>query len=72
MYNLSDAQTQYQILDRLSFMRFFGLQLNDRVPDEKTIGYFREKLREKGIMERLFDRFSHTDKTVCVDKCGGS
>jgi len=57
LYNLSDAQTQYQILDRLSFMRFLGLQINDTVPDEKTIWYFREKLREKGVIESLFDRF---------------
>ena len=57
LYNLSDAQMQYQILDRLSFMRFLGLQINDTVPDEKTIWYFRERLREKGVIERLFDRF---------------
>ncbi len=25
LYNLSDAQTEYQIKDRLSFMRFLGL-----------------------------------------------
>jgi hypothetical protein len=24
LYNLSDSQTQYQILDRLSFQRFLG------------------------------------------------
>ena len=41
-YNLSDEQMQYQILDRLSFMRFLGLTLSDRVPDEKSkliLGY---------------------------------
>ena len=27
-YNLSDEQMQYQILDRLSFMRFLGLSLS--------------------------------------------
>jgi len=44
LYNLSDAQMQYQIMDRLTFMRFLKLNLNDRVPDEKTIWLFREKL----------------------------
>ncbi len=39
-YNLSDEQMQYQILDRLSFMRFLGLTLSDHRPYEKTIGFF--------------------------------
>jgi hypothetical protein len=29
MYNISDAQAEYQIKDRLSFMRFLGLALCD-------------------------------------------
>jgi transposase, IS5 family len=33
LYTLSDDQTEYQIRDRLSFMRFLGLALEDRVPD---------------------------------------
>lgn len=37
MYNLSDDRTEFQINDRMSFMRFLGLNLNDRVPDRKTI-----------------------------------
>ncbi|MEM8569236.1 MAG: IS5 family transposase [Bacteroidota bacterium] len=52
-YNLSDEQLEYQILDRLSFCRFLELSLNDRVPDEKTIWAFREKLIDK----ELFDLF---------------
>ncbi|WP_414820277.1 transposase [Treponema phagedenis] len=27
LYNISDDQTEYQINDRLSFMRFLGLEL---------------------------------------------
>jgi len=33
LYNLSDDQTEYQIKDRLSFMRFLGLDLWENVPD---------------------------------------
>ena len=44
LYTLSDDQTEYQIRDRLSFMRFLGLALEDRVPDAKTIWRFREQL----------------------------
>jgi IS5 family transposase len=43
LYTLSDDQTEYQIKDRLSFMRFLGLTLSHRVPDAKTI--FFEVLR---------------------------
>lgn len=56
-YNLSDAQTQFQIMDRLSFMRFLGLRLSDRVPDEKTIWLFRERLTDCGAVEALFGVF---------------
>jgi hypothetical protein len=32
---LSDNQAEYQLPDRLSFMRFAGLALHDPVPDAK-------------------------------------
>lgn len=57
-YNLSDFQLEYQILDRLTFCRFLGLSLNDKVPDENTIWNFRDKLISKGIEQELFDKFS--------------
>ena len=41
LYTLSDDQTEYQIRDRLSFMRFVGLALEDRVPDAKSIWLLR-------------------------------
>jgi len=33
LHNLSNDRIEYSIRDRLSFMRFLGLQLEDRVPD---------------------------------------
>lgn len=57
LYNLSDDAIEYQIRDRLSFMRFLGLGLDSRVPDAKTIWLFREKLTRAGLTERLFARF---------------
>jgi transposase, IS5 family len=57
LYTLSDDQTEYQIRDRLSFMRFLDLALEDRVPDAKTIWLFREQLTRAGTVERLFQRF---------------
>ena len=35
--NLSDERAEFLINDRLSFMRFLGLGLEDRVPDARTI-----------------------------------
>jgi transposase len=57
LYTLSDDQTEYQLKDRLSFMRFCGLALEDRVPDAKTIWLFREQLTKAGAIEPLFQRF---------------
>ena len=38
LYNLSDEQAEYQVRDRLSFTRFLGLALEDRIPDATTLG----------------------------------
>lgn len=54
LYNLSDEQTEYQIKDRLSFMRFLGVSISHRIPDAKTVWLYRERLKDSGIMEPLF------------------
>lgn len=55
--NLSDDRTEYHIRDRASFSHFLGLQMEDKVPDAKTIWLFRERLKERKLMEVLFNRF---------------
>ena len=55
--NLSDERTEFLINDRLSFMRFLGLGLSDRVPDARTIWLFRERLTKADVIKALFDRF---------------
>jgi len=55
--NLSDERTEFLINDRLSFMRFLGFGLADRVPDARTIWLFREKLTKAGAIQPLFTRF---------------
>lgn len=57
LYNLSDDQTEFQIRDRLSFMRFLNLTISDAVPDAKTIWLFREQLKEAGLVKELFEQF---------------
>lgn len=57
LFNLSDDQTEYQITDRMSFQRFLGLSLGERVPDAKTIWLFRDTLTKNGIINELFSKF---------------
>lgn len=57
LYNLSDDQIEYQLRDRLSFIRFLGLGLEDSVPDAKTVWLYREQLAKVGAIENLFDDF---------------
>ncbi len=57
LYNLSDDQVEFQVRDRLSFMRFLGLGLGDTVPDAKTIWLFRELLTEANLIKSVFEQF---------------
>src|SRR3954467_5937962 len=57
LYTLSDDATEFQIRDRLSFMRFLGLGLEHPVPDAKTVWLFREQLTRAGAIEGLFATF---------------
>jgi hypothetical protein len=57
LYNLSDEQAEYQLRDRLSFMRFLGLGLEDAVPDATTLWLYREALARAGAVEELFAAF---------------
>ena len=41
LYNLRDDNAEYLIRDRLSFMRFLGLGLEDSVPYAKSIWLYR-------------------------------
>ena len=58
LYKLSDDQTEYQINDRMSFMRFLGIGIESRVPDSKTIWLFRETLTKANVVDELFRLFN--------------
>jgi IS5 family transposase len=58
LYNLSDEELEYQINDRLSFMKFVGLGIGDKVPDATTLWLFREKIKEEGLERELFEKFN--------------
>ena len=66
-YNLGDRQVEYQIVDRTSFKKFLGLDTGDKVPDEKTVWSFRERLTQSGSVEDLFELFvSHLEQKGLV------
>ena len=58
LYTLSDDQAEYQLRDRLSFMRFAGLALQDAVPDAKTIWLFKGRIGKCEGSRRLFEAFT--------------
>ena len=57
VYQMSDEQTEYQIVDRTSFRNFLGLASGDKVPDARTIWAFRQQLTDKNLYEKLFNDF---------------
>jgi IS5 family transposase len=54
LYNLSDEQTEYQLLDRMSYQRFCGLADSASIPDRTTIWTFENRIGEAGA-NALFD-----------------
>ena len=54
-YGLSDYEVENQVNDRISFMLFCGLRLEDNVPDHSVICRFRKKLTEKKAHEELLN-----------------
>ena len=57
LYNISDADLEYQVNDRISFMQFLNLGIEDQVPDATTVWLFREQLQKQGLVEELFEQF---------------
>ena len=57
-FKISDYKTEFQIKDRLSFMDFLNLELSDKIPNAKTILFFKDQLCKKGLTEKLFDLFT--------------
>lgn len=55
LFNLSDEQMEFQLLDRLSFQLFAGLRSSSQIPDRTTIWTFKERLIQAGASESIFD-----------------
>ena len=57
VFDLSDQETEFQILDRFSFLRFVGLRPGDGSPDHATIWAFKERLGAEGMVA-VFELFN--------------
>jgi len=57
-YNLSDPGLEEAVNDRISFLRFTCLSLENSIPDETTICRFRNELAKRGLFERLLEKIN--------------
>ena len=79
LYNLSDDQTEYQINDRMSFMRFLGLGLDDNdevgYADSAYVGkklprHVRNEVCEKGYRNKpLTDKQKENNRRKSKIRC---
>ena len=53
LYNPSDEQMEYQLLDRMSYKRFCGLANATNVPDRTTVWTFENRIGEAGAKGAL-------------------
>lgn len=53
-FSLSDEQTEFMILDRVSFQDFLGISYSE-VPDFSTVWRFREQLRDNGLDAEIWN-----------------
>jgi IS5 family transposase len=68
LYNLSDEQTEYQLLDRMSYKRFCGLANAINVPDRTTVWTFENRIGEVGA-QVVFDARRDSLKTSGYSMC---
>jgi transposase len=62
LYNLSDVKVVEEIQVNMAFRWFLGLKLDDEVPDDSTISYF----RSKRLGEKEFENIFHQIVDQCI------
>jgi hypothetical protein len=71
-YGISNDSVEYMINDRLSFQRFLGLGLGEKVPDANTLWDFKEALAKNGTDKDLFELFEKQMEALGVITRKGS
>ena len=54
LYDLADMKVMTEVIDSRAFSNFCGIGSPEEVPDEDTIGRFRNLLEKNGIQEKIF------------------
>jgi IS5 family transposase len=57
MYAISDDELEFQVNDRISFMEFLRLGIEDPIPDAKTVWLFRDNLAKHDLVKEVFAQF---------------
>jgi len=65
LYGLSDPQLELQVADRISFRVFLGT--TEVIPDYSTVWLFRERLKENGMLEFIWEEFVNQLKAKGYD-----
>ena len=69
-FDLSDQETEFQLLDRFNFLRFVGLRPGDGSPDHATIWAFKERLGADGMVA-VFELFNEQLRSQgLIASCG--
>jgi transposase, IS5 family len=66
LYGLSERELEEALDDRLSFRRFVGLVLEEKVPDHTALNRFRNRLVQEGLLEKLFAELDRQLETAGV------
>ena len=56
MYAISDDELEF-LNDRISFMEFLGLGIEDPIPDAKTVWLFRDHLAQHDLVKEVLAQF---------------
>ena len=58
LFNLSNPQLEDQLIDRLSFQRFVGINLDNDIPDFTTFWRFKEAIIQHELGDLIFDQIT--------------
>jgi IS5 family transposase len=70
LHNLADEQMEYQLLDRMSFQRFCGLEDSASIPDRNTIWGFENRIGVKAARALFAEVQRQMARRGFVARCG--